>query len=354
MKKTIGFFIFPGVHALDVTGPWEVFSSWSKYQDIECLMFGETLTPTRCSSGMIITPTHDIDHLPNLDIVLVPGGRGVTEICKNQQVLEKLKLLCQKAEDILSVCAGTYILNAAGVLQGRKTATYWRAASELALAGVNICPERIVEDGGLWSSGGVTSGLDMALAYVAAKGGREVAGKVQLIMEYFPPSTNYATKELVDQLPHYPRRLAEAEAGGEEMKKSYDERTRELPQYLMESYFSEEQMRQKKEIKENNLIPEAEFMAQNTSPASFQVTIPLMKESPWNLNGQTLTFSLNLEDTVVSIKNKVHKKVGIPPGKQKLQFENFYMKDSKTLAFYNISPGIVINLKIKERGGRKK
>jgi len=379
MKKTIGFFVFPGVHALDVTAPWEVFSSWSKYQDIECLMFGETATPMRCSSGIIITPTHHIDHLPKLDIVLVPGGGGVTEICKNQQVLEKLKILCLKAEEILSVCAGTYILNAAGVLQGRKTATYWRAASELALAGVNICQKRIVMDGALWSSGGVTSGLDMALAYVAAKSGRDIAGKVQLMMEYFPPSTNYARKELTAQLPNYPCRLAGAE--GEEMK-NYDEGTRKLPQYLMESYFSNDQIKQehqgeptmclaiKRERQENEGepymkrerkynkdkkdIPEAEFMAQNSSPVSFHVKVPFIKDSPWRLDGQTLLLSLNLQDTVASIKTRIHEEVGMSIGKQNLFHKHNNYNNTKTLAYYNITPGTLINLRIKKREKRPK
>merc|ERR1739842_289322 len=111
----------------------------------------------------------------------------------------------------------------------------------------------------------------------------------------------------------------------------------------------------KRQRTEDNLIPEGEFMARNLSPVSFKVTVPVMEDkTEWSCSGQTLTLSLHLHDTVASIKTRIHEEVGMPPGKQKLQNENIFYKDANTLAYYNITPGAVINLQLKERGGRKK
>jgi len=111
----------------------------------------------------------------------------------------------------------------------------------------------------------------------------------------------------------------------------------------------------KKAKTEEALIPESTFLAQNKSPVSFKVMVPMMSEkSEWKLNGQTLTLTLQLQDTVASLKSQIHEAVGMPPGKQKLQYEGMFYKDSNTLAYYNITPNTVVQLLLKERGGRKK
>ena len=79
MKKTIGFFVFPNVMLLDVIGPWEVLSTWSRLTDsVQCLMFAETSAPIRSTTGVVFNPDNDMDTLPHLDIVLIPGGPGVS------------------------------------------------------------------------------------------------------------------------------------------------------------------------------------------------------------------------------------------------------------------------------------
>ena len=77
-------------------------------------------------------------------------------------------------------------------------------------------------------------------------------------------------------------------------------------------------------------------------------------KTEWNLNGQTLTVTLSLSDPISALKAKIHEETMMPPGKQKLQMENIFFKDSNTLAYYNIYPQTVVHLQIKERGGRKK
>lgn len=111
----------------------------------------------------------------------------------------------------------------------------------------------------------------------------------------------------------------------------------------------------KKAKTEDSLIPEEQFLAQNKSPVTFKVVVPVMADKPeWKLNGQTLAFTLALTDTVSSLKAKVSEAVGMPSAKQKLHCDGMFYKDSNSLAFYNVTPNTVIYLQLKERGGRKK
>ena len=106
---------------------------------------------------------------------------------------------------------------------------------------------------------------------------------------------------------------------------------------------------------EDNLMGEAEFMSRNPSQVTFKVLAPNMADKPeWKLNGQLINVTLQLRDTVSAIKAKIHEETGMPPGKQKLQMDNIFFKDSNSLAYYNISPRTLVNLQVKERGGRKK
>jgi len=106
---------------------------------------------------------------------------------------------------------------------------------------------------------------------------------------------------------------------------------------------------------EDSLIPEAEFLARNPPMVNFKVIAPVGGDKPeWRLNGQLINLTLTLRETVTAIKAKIHEETGMPPSKQKLQMDSIFFKDSNTLAYYNISPGTVVNLQVKERGGRKK
>ncbi|XP_022904768.1 splicing factor 3A subunit 1 [Onthophagus taurus] len=111
----------------------------------------------------------------------------------------------------------------------------------------------------------------------------------------------------------------------------------------------------KKMRNEDSLIPEAVFLARNTSPVTIKITIPLNPEkSEWKLNGQTLSYTMPLSETIANVKVKVQEETSMAPAKQKLFYDGMFFKDSNTLAYYNIVPGATIQLQIKERGGRKK
>uniref|UniRef100_A0A8C5TUZ9 Splicing factor 3A subunit 1 n=1 Tax=Malurus cyaneus samueli TaxID=2593467 RepID=A0A8C5TUZ9_9PASS len=111
----------------------------------------------------------------------------------------------------------------------------------------------------------------------------------------------------------------------------------------------------KKLKSEDSLIPEEEFLRRNKGPVTVKVQVPNMQDkTEWKLNGQVLVFTLPLSDQVSVIKVKIHEATGMPAGKQKLQYEGIFIKDSNSLAYYNMTSGSLIHLALKERGGRKK
>lgn len=111
----------------------------------------------------------------------------------------------------------------------------------------------------------------------------------------------------------------------------------------------------KKQKTEDSLIPEDEFLQQNPLSVTLRVAVPLATDKEeWNLKGQTLALTLELTECISTVKQKIHEATGLPPGKQKLSYEGIFVKDSNSLAYYNVTQGSVIQLQLKERGGRKK
>lgn len=111
----------------------------------------------------------------------------------------------------------------------------------------------------------------------------------------------------------------------------------------------------KKAKTEDQLIPEDVFLSRNRVPVTFKVMVPKADDKPeWKLKGQMLTYTLPLTDSIAVMKAKLNESLGLPAGKQKLQYDGIFMKDSNSLAYYNINKGAVISLQLKERGGRKK
>uniref|UniRef100_A0A1A9Z7E6 Splicing factor 3A subunit 1 n=1 Tax=Glossina pallidipes TaxID=7398 RepID=A0A1A9Z7E6_GLOPL len=111
----------------------------------------------------------------------------------------------------------------------------------------------------------------------------------------------------------------------------------------------------KKIRSEDNLVPEADFIAMHKSPVTIQVQIPnVIDKSEWKLNGQTIAVSLALTDAISLLKSKIQEETGMPPAKQKISYEGMFFKDSNTTAYYNLLSGATVHLQIKERGGRKK
>lgn len=111
----------------------------------------------------------------------------------------------------------------------------------------------------------------------------------------------------------------------------------------------------KKQRSEDNLIPENEFIAAHNGPVSLQVQAPSGSDKPeWRLNGQIISITLSLSDSVSTLKSKIQEETGLPPAKQKISYEGMFFKDNNSVAFYNLLSGTTVQLQIKERGGRKK
>jgi cyclohexyl-isocyanide hydratase len=183
-KLVIVFAIFPGVTQLDFTGPHEVFSSLPGSEIIVASVAGGTI---ESSCGLAFTGLRRLDDIPACDVLCVPGGRGVTDnAIHDATFLGELRRLAASAQFVTSVCTGSIALGAAGLLRGKRAGSHWAWRDTLALFGAIPDPGRIVRDGNVVTGGGVTAGIDFALALVAEIAGPEVAQAIQLQIEYAP------------------------------------------------------------------------------------------------------------------------------------------------------------------------
>jgi transcriptional regulator GlxA family with amidase domain len=166
---------YQGVQSLDVTGPLEVLAA-AGYPTIVVSPDG---APVRTSSGLQIVPDADLAHAPaRIDTLLLAGGVGVQTALGDRALCDWIAARSRGARRVASVCTGAFLLAAAGVLDGRRATTHWAAAEELArrYPRVRVDPEPIfVRDGKVWTSAGVTAGMDLALALVEEDHGRDVA-----------------------------------------------------------------------------------------------------------------------------------------------------------------------------------
>jgi cyclohexyl-isocyanide hydratase len=155
---------------------------------------------------LAILPTATLEACPPLDLVCVPGGPGVNEVLTDTEVLAFLRRTAQGARYITSVCSGSLILGAAGLLRRRRAGSHWMSREMLRSFGAEPIDERTVVDGNLVTGGGVTAGIDLALRVVAEIAGREAAETIQLAIEYDPRppfdagSPNRARQDLVQQV----------------------------------------------------------------------------------------------------------------------------------------------------------
>lgn len=210
----IGLLIFPGMTQLDITGPHQVFAMMPNTQ---IYLLWKNLEPVTSSEGMTILPTTTFDDCPALDILCVPGGAiGQVEMMRDTQVLKFLQKQGKTAKYITSVCTGSLILAAAGLLQGYRAACHWAFRDQLAMLGVEVSTERVVVDRNRITGGGVTAGIDFGLVIAATLCGEETAKMIQLLLEYNPaPPFNAGSPEnagevLVEQVKKFGEQLIEA------------------------------------------------------------------------------------------------------------------------------------------------
>ncbi|MPZ46022.1 MAG: DJ-1/PfpI family protein [Betaproteobacteria bacterium] len=203
-----GVLIFNQVEELDFIGPWEMLTMWSKFANgpETCVIVSQALEPVICAKGLSINPHMSFAECPQLDYLLVPGGRGTRQEVNNPALVEFVANQAKNCKAVLSVCTGSFVLHAAGILSGRKATTHWRSLERLrALGDVLVVEERYVQDGTVWSSAGVSAGTDLMLAFIASVAGEEAAGKVQFAAEYYPSSAKYGGFEKDPRAPGYIR-----------------------------------------------------------------------------------------------------------------------------------------------------
>ena len=213
-KYHIGLVIFPGMTQLDITGPHQVFAIMP---DTHVHLLWKTLEPVTSNEGMTILPTKTFDECPTLDVLCVPGGAmGVVKIMQDSEVLEFLRQQGKIVRYITSVCSGSLILAAAGLLQGYRAACHWAFRDLLGMLGVEVGTERVVVDRNRITGGGVTAGIDFGLVLAAKLCGEETAKMIQLLLEYNPaPPFNAGSPEnagevLVEQVLQFGKQLIEA------------------------------------------------------------------------------------------------------------------------------------------------
>ena len=178
-----GFLLFPKLTQLDMTGPYEVLA---RLPGAQVHLIWKTREPVPSDHGMAIVPTATFDACPALDLICVPGGPGVGPLMSDGAVLAFLRRAAEEARYVTSVCTGSLVLGAAGLLRGRKAACHWMSRPLLSSFGAEPTDERVVWDGTLVTGGGVTAGIDFALQIAAEVAGADTARAIQLGIEYDP------------------------------------------------------------------------------------------------------------------------------------------------------------------------
>jgi putative intracellular protease/amidase len=200
----IAILIFDRLTALDAVGPYEVLS---RIPDATVKFAAKEPGPKRTDIGSLaLVADYKIDEVSRPDIIVVPGGPGQTALMDDENVLNWIRQAHQTSRWTTSVCTGSLILGAAGLLKGLKATSHWLAYNALRSLGAEPAPERVVREGKIITAAGVSAGIDLALTLVAHECGENVAQGIQLLIEYDPQppfdagSPSKAPAEVVDRL----------------------------------------------------------------------------------------------------------------------------------------------------------
>lgn len=180
----IAIFVFPRFTALDAVGPYEVLS---RLPGADLTFVGENPGSVRTDTGRLgLEVDATIADVDSADILLVPGGPGQNDLMSDGPVHTWLRHMDKKSTWTTSVCTGSLILAAAGLLEGRPATTHWSALDQLKKYGAIPTEERVVTDGKYVTAAGVSAGIDMALTLTAKVAGDDYAQRLQLAIEYDP------------------------------------------------------------------------------------------------------------------------------------------------------------------------
>lgn len=200
-RKHVGIVLFNDIEVLDFCGPFEVFSATRLDEEkrraepspFEVSLISETLAHIITTGGMKVMPQYSFENCPPIDILVVPGGWGVRKELKNPVVIEWLRKQAADVETLTSVCTGSMLLGFAGLLDGLHATTHWRSLDWMRDSFPEVSVEyeqHVVLDGRVFTSAGISAGIDMALKVVARYYGEDVAKATAAHMEYPFPTSN--------------------------------------------------------------------------------------------------------------------------------------------------------------------
>ncbi|MEV6879950.1 DJ-1/PfpI family protein [Amycolatopsis sp. NPDC051128] len=218
-QKTIAFVVYPGLTPLDLVGPLQVLSALAEFvPSYRTVVVGATKDTVGTDTPLRIAPSHTFDEVPSPFAVLVPGGTVPTlHAMSDENLLAWLRTAAAGAELVTSVCTGSLILGAAGLLEGKEATTHWMLRDVLTGLGAKPVARRWVEDGRVITAAGVSAGIDLALHLVERLAGRQVATNVQFVIEYDPEppqgALDWANQPYGDLKPLRERTLREGLAG---------------------------------------------------------------------------------------------------------------------------------------------
>lgn len=181
-KPEVGMLLYPGMTLLDLLGPQTVLSTSCNVH-----LLWKNLEPLETDSGVVLRPTTTLDECPrDLDVLFVGGGPGQGDVMRDPELLRFLADRGSRATYVTSVCSGSLILGAAGLLQGYRSACHWAFLEALSAFGAIPVAERVVTDRNRISGGGVTAGIDFGLVLLSRLLGEDLARVTQLALEYEP------------------------------------------------------------------------------------------------------------------------------------------------------------------------
>lgn len=197
-RKRVGIVLFGDVEVLDFCGPFEVLSAVRLCEEqrredqspFEVFLIAESSDPVTTTGGMQVLPHTTLDACPRLEIVICPGGWGTRRELNNPVLLDWLRQKSAEAETVAAVCTGSLVLGFAGLLDGKRATTHWRSLDWMRDTLPAVCVEyekHFVIDGRVFTSAGISAGIDMSLKLVECYFGEQIARATARHMEYVYP-----------------------------------------------------------------------------------------------------------------------------------------------------------------------
>ena len=179
----IGILIYDNMTQLDATGPFECFA---RIPGARVYLIAKRKRPVTAEFGLRIVPDITLNRCPRLDVLCVPGGSGVNQLLSDRSVITFIRRQARSARYITSVCTGSLLLGAAGLLRGRRATCHWLSLPLLKVFGATPTRRRIEHDGRLVTAGGITAGIDFGLWMAERCAGIRKAREIQLLLQYDP------------------------------------------------------------------------------------------------------------------------------------------------------------------------